>query len=273
MPPHETFPLELVHQVIDELGEAYRWDLGYSPFTANASDEYKALQACSLVSKRWIVHSRTHMFKKVKLEDYEGQPAITPPASILPYVKEVEICYGYEPTRADTIPDLLKTFTTAQIEHLGITGGILADQRTYIQEFFDTHCATLQAIDFDRCFLSAYNIADIVLGRHRLRHLRLDSCECERLPTPGHLIIGTPDPDVYSQSAELELSLYGSILDGGPVGIVAVMARFPYRFSRLDVDHVVAGDGATEAMNALIKANANVLSSLCIRIWAGMFEF
>jgi hypothetical protein len=275
MPPHEIFPLELVHQVIGELGEAHRWDLHFYPGTAHSGDEYKALQACSLVSKRWIACSRAHMFKKVKLEDFEfeGQPAIIPPAFILPYVKEVEIYYGHEPTKASTIPDLLGVFAMAQIKHLGITGGRLTDQRACIQEFIDTHSTTLQTVEFQHCSLSAHNIADIVLGRHRLRYLRLDWCEYEQLPTAGHLITSTPDPDACSQPVELELSLCGGVPDEGPAYIVAMVAQLPYRFSRLDIDHVAAGDGATEATNALIKANANVLSSLCIRVWAGVYGF
>jgi hypothetical protein len=264
------FPLELVHQVIDELGEAHRRNLGYS--SVHSGDGYKALKACSLVSKRWISHSRAHMFKYVKIEEYEDQPAITPPASILPYVKVVKIYYHYRPSQGPSTPDLLKAFATAQIQYLGITGAVLSDKRACIQEFIETHSATLQTVKFDSCSLSAYNIADIVLGHHRLRRLRLNYCECEPLPPPRRpLVTDAPDPDTRSKAVELELRLSGSDPEEGPVDIIAMVARLPYRFGKLDVEHVAASYGATQAMNALIKANADVLSSLRVRIWAGMF--
>jgi hypothetical protein len=214
------------------------------------------------------------MFGRVKIEGHKGQPAITPPASILPYVKEVEIYYGPRPTQAASIPDILKAFATAQIEHLGIAGGVLADKRTCIREFIGTHSATLQAVEFKDCSLSAYNIADIVLGRHHLKCLRLDFCECGPLPPPGQpLITGTPDPDTRSNLVELELCLSGGDPQEGPVDVAAMVARLPYRFSRLDVEHVATSYGATKATNALIKANAEALSSLRIRIQAGMLGF
>jgi hypothetical protein len=180
MPLRGTFPLELVHQVIDELGEAHRQSLGY-PFV-HSGDGYKTLKACSLVSKRWIGRARAHMFKYVKIEEYEDQPAITPPASIIPYVKVVKIHNYCRPYQGASTPDLLKAFAMAQIEYLAISGVALADKRACIQEFVDTHANTLQTVKLNLCSVSAYNIADIVLGHHRLRRLRLDYCKCALFP-------------------------------------------------------------------------------------------
>jgi len=50
------------------------------------------------------------------------------------------------------------------------------------------------------------------------------------------------------------------------------VARLPYRFSRLDVIYFVGYDEATEAMDALIQANADVLSSLRVHLFARKFE-
>jgi hypothetical protein len=273
MPPHEIFPLELVHQVIDELGEAHRWDLGFIlPSTVAMDTKHSGVFPGVQEVDRC---SRAHMFKKVKIEDTK-RPARHHPTRIHPTLRQGGrdiLRPSTYPGQAST-PDLLKGFAMAQIEHLGITGGVLADKRACIQEFIDTHSTTLQTVKFKHCSLSAYNIADIVLGRHRLRRLRLDYCECEQLPPPGRpLITDAPDPDTCSKPVELELRLSGGDPEEGPVDIVAMVAQLPYRFSRLDVEHVAAGYGATKATNALIKANADVLSSLRIRIWAGMFGF
>ena len=271
MSPHGMFPLQLVNQVIEELGEAHR-NIHYTksaPYRAGATE---ALRACALVSKKWTARSRAQLFKEVKIEARKGQPKVAPPPSILPYIKELEISYDSEPTKAASLADLLKTFTKAPIERLGITGGVLVDKRACIQECVNAHSATLQTVEFGHCSISAYNIADIVLGRHRLKALRFSHCRCERLPPPGQpLIADTLEPDSHSKAVELELSLTEGDAEEGPMDIVAMVARLPYRFIRLDIDHVAAGYGTTEATNALIKANAGVLSSLRVHIQAGMF--
>jgi hypothetical protein len=268
-----TFPLQLVNQVIDELGHAYR-DRSHPTFSPRRTGAYKALRTCTLVSKKWTVRSRGHLFKKVKIEVREGLPTLTPPTSILPYVKKLEVWCGHQPTQATFTTDLSKTFSSAPVERLRITGGALAGKRACIQEFISAHSTTLRAVKFNFCSLSPYNIADIVLGPHHLKRLRLDDCECEELPAPGHpLIEDAPDPDACSKPVELELRISGGNPEEGPVEIVAMVARFPYRFSRLDVEHVAAGYGANKATNGLIKANVDVVSSLRIRIHAGTFGY
>jgi hypothetical protein len=267
MPAHGAFPLQLVNQVIDELGAAYRWK-----YPSLRSQYIAPLRACSLVSKRLTARSRTHLFRKVTIEGEKHKPTIAPPASILPYIKELEVYYGHRPTHPASIGDFLKAFAAAPIEHLGITGGILVDERACIRESIDTHSATLQTVEFGGCLLSAYNIFDILLGHHRLRNLRLDGCECQELPPPGQpLIADAPGPNARSKAAELELGIFGGDPFEGSASIVTMVARLPYKFSRLDFDHIVAGEEATEATNALIEANANVLSSLRVRFIAGMF--
>lgn len=265
MPAHGVFPLQLVTQVIDELGTAHRWD--------HYCFAYEALRACALVSKRLTACSRAHLFRKVKIEGDKHKPTIPPPASILPYIKELEIFYGNRPTQPASIGDFLKAFAAAPIERLGIIGGVLIDERACIQESINTHSATLQTVEFESCLLSAYNIVDILLGSHRPRNLRFDNCECEELPPPGRpLIADAPDPNEHSKVSEIELSISGGDPWENPGSIIAMVARLPYQFSKLDIEHLVAGEGTTEATNALIEANADVLSSLRVRFWAGMFE-
>ena len=262
MPAHRTFPLQLVNQVIDELGEAYPYPRG----------SHDALRACALVSKRWTPRSRMHMFKKVTIKEPQSQPTMTPPTSILPYIKELEISHGFGTTKPTFFANILNGFAVAPIEHLVITRGALVDERACIQECINAHSTTLQTVEFRGCSISAYNIADIVSEHHNIKGLRLDYCKFERLPPPGRPIIAdTPDPDSRSKAVELELSLSGGDPEEGPMGIATMVARLPYRFSRLDVDHAAAGYGTTKATNGLIKANAGVLSSLRMHIQAGMF--
>ena len=265
MSAHRAFPLQLVNQVIDELGAAHRWDRNCFA--------YATLHACALVSKKWTARSRAHLFRKVKIIGNKHNPTVTPPASILPYVKELEVYYGHNPTQPTSIGDLLKAFVATPIEYLGITGGVLVDERACIRESIDTHSATLQTVEFQSCSLSAYNIVDILLGRHRLRSLRLDDCKCQQLPPPGQpLIADAPGPNGCSKTIELELGISGGDPFEGSACIAEMVARLPYQFSKLDVDHIVAGEEATETTNALIKANADALSSLRVRFFAGMFE-
>ena len=264
---HRTFPLQLVNQVIDELGASHRWDHNHFAYTT--------LRACALVSKRCTAPSRAHLFRKVKIEGDKHGHTITPPASILPYVKELEVYYGHNPTQPASIGHFLEAFIAAPVECLGITGGVLVDERACIQKTIDAHSATLHTVEFQSCSISAHNITDILLGRHHLRSLRLVDCKCQELPPPGQpLIASAPDSGARSKAVGLglELSIFGEDPFEGPADVVAMVAKLPYRFSRLDVDHIVAGEGTTEVTNALIKANADVLSSLRVRLSAGMFK-
>ena len=269
-----SFPLQLVNQVIDELGKAYRQNRDLFPlFPHQDGDAYAALRECTLVSKKWTARSRSHMFKKIKIKGDKRTPFISPPPFILPYVKGLEVYYGHQPTKSTSISDFLKAFVTAPIECLLITGGDIIEERACIQESIDAHSATLQTVEFQSFKLSAHNIVDVLLGRHRPKSLRLVDCVCERLPPPGQpLIADTPDPKAHPKAVEMELSISGGDPFEGSADIVTMVARLPYRFSKLDVEHVVAGEGTTEATNALIKANAEVLSSLQVHFLAGTFE-
>lgn len=253
MHPHGTLPLELVDQVIDELGEAFR----KGHFNARP-----ALLACSLVSKTWTVRSRSHMFRRVEINGRKVKPTSTP-ASIVQYVKELEVLYyGKTPAQTASIADFLKAFATAPIECLRIMGMMLFDKRTCILECIEAHFATLERLEFQHCSLSPHNISDIVLGRHRLESLSLISCGStgQRSSPPG-------GPDTHLKPSDMELCI------SGPVDVVTMVAGLPHRFRKLDVLHIVTEEETTtEAMNALIKANGDVLSSLRARIWAGVFE-
>lgn len=266
MPAHRAFPLQLVNQVIDELGEeSHRWD--------DNLFLHKTLRACALVSKRWTAPSRVHLFRKVKIEGDRHKHTITPPAIILPYVKELEVYYDHYPTQPTPIGDFLKAFVAAPIECLVITGVALVDERACIQETIDAHSATLHTVEFGSCSLSTHNITDIFLGRHHLRSLRLVDCKSHQLPSPGQpLIANAPDSGAHSKAVELELGIFGGDPFEGSADVVSMVTQLQYRFKRLDFDHIVAGEEATEVTNALIKANADVLSSLRVRFLAGMFE-
>ena len=258
-----TFPLELVHQVIDELGEQYQ----ESACLAHG-DAYEALRACALVSERWTFHSQKHLFKKVRIYPNEHTSAVAPSASILPWIKELHIFYAYRPTQGTSIADVLKTFVAAPVELLSITGIVLFDAR--IQEFIEAHSATLQKLELQSCSLSASDVAAVLLGRQDLKILRFIDCHCPRLERPP--IADTPGPKACSKAVELELSITEGDPWKGPTDVIAMIAQLPYRFSRLNIDHLVAGEWAARATNALIKASADVLSSLQVQFLAGMFK-
>lgn len=259
-----TFTPELIRRVIDELGGEYR----ECPSFVRVR---KALHACTLVSKRWTAHSRTHLLRKVEINAGRHQPTIAPPASVLPYVKDLRIFYGCRPTRATSIADLLKALFATPIEYLGITGVEFVDERICVQEFIEVHSATLQTVELESCSLSASDVVSILLGRHHLKRLLLVDCRCESPPPPGQsLVADTPDPNASSEIVELELSITGGDPFEGSANTVTTIAQLPHRFSRLAIDHLIAGEETTEATNALIKANADVLSSLQVNFIAGM---
>ena len=162
MPLHKELPLELVHQVIDEFGEAFR---RCGRYTYDHGVAYRVLLACTLVSKRWAARSRMHIFRKVTIQGGDIQPAAAPPLPILPYIKDLEIL-AYDSQSTETVPiaDLLKAFITAPIESLTITEATLVDGRGCIQECI-TARSTLQTVEFHQCTISAYDIADILSGR------------------------------------------------------------------------------------------------------------
>ena len=263
-----TFPPELVHRVVDELGEEYHESgclaRGYA---------YEVLRTCALVSKRWTFHSRKHIFKKVRIDPDKHNSAVAPPASILPCIKELEIFYAYTPTQGTSIADVLKTFVAAPVERLRITGIVLFEATAHIQEFIEAHSATLQTVELQSCSLSASGVVAVLLGRRHLKILRFIDCHCKDLPLPEQPpIADTPDPKTCSKAVGLELSITEGDPWEGPADVITMIAQLPYRFSRLDIDHLVAGEGTTEATNALIKANADVLSSLQVHFIAGMFK-
>lgn len=257
MYPCGKFPLELVDQVIDELGKDYRKE---------QADAYAALHACSSVSKSWTTRSRGHMFRKVKIKGYEDKPTATPPASIMTYVKKLEVVYhDYHSLQAASIADVLQVFVTAPIERLQISGVILVDKRFCIQECIETHFATLQKVEFLSCSLCTGNISDIVLGHNRLKTLHIESCYVDEKPSSPE------EHDVDPEPSELELCITGGGDPGvGSAHIFAMAAMLPHRFRKLDITHIVGGDGTTETTNELLRVNKDVLSSLCVRIWAGM---
>ena len=229
------------------------------------------------MSKKWAGRSRARLFEKVKVEVREGRSTLLPPPSILPSIKKLEVMCseqsftGYWPTEAASTPDLLKAFSTAPIECLGITGGALANQRDCIQEFIEAHSTTLKTVEFKGCSLSARNISDIVLGNRCIKRLYLVDCKSEHLP-PGRTV--KPGPGTYSKAAELELYISGDDPENGPADMAVMIVQLPHRFSTLDIEHRPTEE-SPEAMTAtskLIEANGDALSSLRIHINAGVFD-
>jgi len=277
MPPHGAFPPQVVDLVIGELADSHE---NYPTWSPRYEGAYKALRSCALVSKKWAGRSRARLFEKVKVEVREGRPTLLPPPSILPHVKKLEVVCsqqsftGYWPAETPSTPDLLKVFSTAPIERLGITGGALANQRVCIQEFIAAHSATLKTLEFKGCSLSAHNISDIVLGNRCIKRLHFVDSKSKDLSPGSPLITDTPGPGTCSKVAELELYISGDDPEDGPADMAIMLAGLPYRFSTLDIEHRPTEESpeAMTATSVLIKANADTLSSLRIHIFAGMFE-
>ena len=277
MPPREVFPPQVINLVIDQLGDAY---LNCHRDSTESIDAWRALDKCALVSKKWTGRSRIHLFEEVEIWVPKGQAALTPPPTIIPYIKKLEVSCSemswsrYWPVQIPSAPDLLRAFSAAPIESLGIVGGELADQRVCIREFIDAHSSTLQTVKLEGCSLVGYNISDIVLGCHCLKRLRILDCERGELPPPGKPpIADMPGPGAHSKAAELELCISGAQPDeGGLVQNFSLAANLPCRFSRLEFDYAVANQEATEAVNYLVGTNGHTLSSLRVNIWAGTLE-
>jgi hypothetical protein len=262
-----AFPPYFINKVIDELGEAFNqpgsW---YGSRRVDRNPNYAALRACSLVSKRWTPRSRAHIFKTVKIR---GDKKPNAPPSVLPYVKELELYGDWGPAKTASIAEVFKAFPTSPIESLVINGAVLADERPCILEFLGAHYGTLQKLELACCSISPQNISEIVLGRHHPRSLYLNTCKpAEQLGKPTD----KPESDIHSKISEMELCISGEDPFEGAADIVDMVAKLPHRFSKLDIEHLVAGEGTTWATNTLLRANGGELSSLRVRIWAGMFE-
>ena len=225
---------------------------------------YETRHSCAPVSKKWAGRSRARLFEKVKVEVREGQPTLLPPRSILPSIKFEVMCSnqsftGYWPTEATSAPDLLKAFSMAPIERLGITGGALANQRDCIQEFIEAHSSTLKAVELKGCSLSAHNVSDIVLGNRCGKRLYLVDRKSEHLP-PGRT--DAPDSGTCSKAAELELYISGDDPEDGPADMAVMIAQHWISSTARPRNH----------LSKLMKANGDTLSSLRIYISAGVFD-
>jgi len=224
--------------------------------------------------------SRAHLFNTVEIDVPEGRAAPTPPPVILPYVKKLKVqcsemsCSRYWPVQVPYAPDVLKAFSGAPIESLGIVGGELGDQRVCIRKFIDTHSATLQTVEFQGCLLSAYNISDILLGRYPLKRFLLVDCACgQPRPSGKRPVVDTSDPGACSKAAGPELLISGECDPESLAQILTAAGWLPYQLGRLEFAYVVADVEATEGANDLIETNGDALSSLRINVWAGAFEF
>lgn len=260
--PHRTLPQELVDQIIDEFGAAYR-DPDHGKRSDHRTSACEALHACALVSKDWTGRSRMHLFREVKIRGDKDGLCLIPPQPLMPHIEKLKMQLECENYRLFPSPDLLTPFYTAPITCLGITGGVFATEaRGYLMECIAALSATLQTVVFKSCSLSLYMITDIMLVHPGLKHLHLHACGLKPATADPFAL---PHPSERSETPDLELGVFSQPLWGGHDLTVAVVAQLRSRFARLDLDHV-CGLGATRATNALIKASAASLSSLTVHI-------
>ena len=263
MPPHKALPQELIDQVIDELGDAYR-DPNHEKRSDHRTSAHEALHACALISKNWKDRSRTHLFEQVKIKGDEDDFFTIPPQPLMPYVKELKIQLQSQHYRLFPTPHLFTPFYTAPAVHLGIKAGVLAaDARGCLVECIAGLSATLQTVIFKSCSLSLHLIHDIVSIRPNLKLFHLLDCNFEPAKSENSVI---PHPGTRPGAlTDLELGVLSrSVLEGHDPTVAAV-SQLPNKFCRLDLDHV-RGLYATRATNALIQANAESLSSLKVHI-------
>jgi len=258
MSPHRALPQELVDQVIDELCDAYR-DADHDKRSDHRLDAYKALHACALISKNWTSRSRAHLFREVKIRgDEEGLFAI-PPDSIMPYIEKLKIQLESQHYRLFPSKRLLTPFHTAPITYLGITGGVLTTKaRVCLVECAIALSATLQTMAFKSCSLSLHLVLDIVLAHPGLKRLHLICCSIG-------ITIVIPRPGTRSEASGMELGVFSHSAPKDHHLTMAAAALLPSRFGRLDLDHIYS-PGTSRATSALIKANAESLSSLQVHI-------
>ena len=262
MSPHRTLPQELVDQIIDELGDAFR-DPDYTKRSDHRINAYEALHACALVSKNWTGRSRAHLFREVKIRGDEDGLCLIPPQSLMPYIEKLRIQLRCQNYRLFPSPDLLIPFYTAPITYLGITGGVFAiEARACLAECIAALSATLQTVIFKSCSLSLHMIVDTVLAHPDLKRLHLHSCDLK--PAKG-------DPFMPSRLGEcsetptLELGVFSRPLWGGHDLTIAAVAQLGSQFGRLNIDYIY-GLGSARATNALLNASAASLSSLTVHI-------
>ena len=261
MPPHGALPQELVDQVVDEFGDAYL-DPHHDKRSDHHLDAYQALHVCALISKNWTDRSRAHLFREVKIRgDEEGLFAM-PPDSLMPYIEKLKIQLQSQHFRLFPSPDLLTPFHTAPITYLGITGGALADARVCLVECIVALSATLQTVVFKSCSLSLHLIIDIMSAHPGLKRLHLLCCTI-RPARPDPSV--APRSGVGSKVPDLELGVFSHHAPRDHHLIVAAAAQLLNQFGRLDLDYVHS-PGAGQATTALIKANAESLSSLQVHI-------
>ena len=259
MSPHGALPQELVDQVIDELGHAYQ-DSDHDKRSDRRLGACKALHTCVLTSKNWTGRSRAHLFREVKIRGDEEGSFPMPPDSLMPYIEKLKIQLESQYYRLFPSPDLLTPFHKAPITYFGITGGALADARVCLVECIVALSATLEMVTFKSSSLSLHLILDILLGHPGLKRLHLLCCNF-RSGKLGRPI--APHPGMCLQN--LGLSVFSRPALGEHHLAVVVVAQLPNQFCRLDLDHVHSQD-APNATNALIKASAESLSSLQVRI-------
>ena len=262
---HKTLPQELIDQVIDELGDAYRNPdhTKRSDHRINARD---ALHTCALISKNWTDRSRAHLFKEVKIRgDEEGLLPIPPPP-IMPYVEKLKIQLHSERYRLFLSRRLLKPFYAAPITYLGITAGTLeANGQNYLVKCIAALSATLQTVIFKSCSLSPHLILDIVSAHPGLKRLHLLGCVFKS-PMSKHPII--PHQGTRPGAPDLELGVFAQSTSMVHGKTMAAIARLPYQFGKLDFDHI-CGLYATHTTDTLVKASAELLSSLTVHIVSG----
>ena len=259
-----ALPQELVDQVIDEFGVAYR-DADHDRYSDHRLNAGRVLHSCALVSKNWTHRSRIHLFREVKIRGDEEGLFPVPPQSVVSYIEVLKVRLQSERYRLFPSPELLAQFHAAPITYLGITEGVLAaDARVCLVECVIALSATLQTVVFKSCSLSLHLILDIVSAHPGLKCLHLHSCDFKPAKSDPPVV---PLPGVCSKLTGLELGVFSQSAPRDHHLTVATVAQLPNQFGRLNLDHVYGpGPNATNATNALIKASGESLSSLQVRI-------
>jgi hypothetical protein len=268
MPPPSQLPQELVDKIIDELGETFR-DVDHEkhPDDRDAAAR-ETLHACSLVSSNWTGRCRRHLFKEVEIRaDGSGLFSI-PPKSLIPLVTRLRMQMRSPRYRLFPSKKLLKPFYHAPITHLEITEGTLAPAQVCLVKFAVALSATLRTVTFKTCSLSLQLILDVVLELPNLERLRLYSCEIKPVDLSPPT---TPHPD--TRSTDLELGIFSAAdVEGQDIRTLIAVAQLPIQFSRLDFNYIPS-PRMFLASNALIKANAESISSLTVHVATCMSSF
>lgn len=247
-------PQEIIDKIIDEVAQ-------HAPPT-------RALYACSLVQKRWVERSRSHLFRAISLyvlDNFQGWIKSFPPSPNSPHHHVRNLSYRQGPAilspkhLLDLYPDHFTSFTkleTLQIFNLSLRQFTL----TTMKRAFGTVGSSVRTLVARDIMLTLNSLLIFLLHFPHLRSLDL-----------GDNLNTFPEnkkrpQDLPNFTGELSLVSMGSV--HGP--FVLELSKLPLRYSELDVEFRWNSE-ILNAMAHLILTCSHTLEKLTLRYTRTLF--